>query len=198
MNYTFHKYKKNLNTIITKLAGSIFVSLNTLFVFGFYALANDEVYIDFNFDENSEIIENNESLNDENPVFIDEVAIPKNNISLPYGHIYESTYDLKEIPKYNPLKVQNDFKKSKNNPFLIEAKSQEANTSYFLSNLKVTGIITINNKVLTIVSSIYGTDSFEMGDMIGDGYLIKNINTNPASVLISNNKYSRLFILEEK
>ena len=36
-----------------------------------------------------------------------------------------------------------------------------------------------------------------VGDQIGDGYLIKKINTNPATVLVSNNKYSRLFILED-
>ena len=58
--------------------------------------------------------------------------------------------------------------------------------------------ITINNKTLTIISSIYGTDTFETGDMIGEGYLIKSIISDPASVLISNNKYSRLFVLEEK
>ena len=115
----------------------------------------------------------------------------KNN--LPFNHIYDSSYSLKEIPKFN-----SDQKlKTKKNPFLINNKYGEENNSLFLNNLKVTGIINIDNKIFTIVSSIYGTDTFEVGENIGDGYQIKKINSNPTSVLISNNKYSKLFVLED-
>ena len=117
-------------------------------------------------------------------------GLVKNN--LPFNHIYDSSYSLKEIPKFN-----SDQKlKTKKNPFLIKNKYEE-NNSLFLNNLKVTGIINIDNKIFTIVSSVYGTDTFEVGENIGDGYQIKKINSNPASVLISNNKYSKLFVLED-
>ena len=155
-------------------------------------------YVEFSFEDDFEINQPNESLELDDNNLIKEVVIPKNEILLPLNHVYKSTYNLREIPKYSTAKIEEGFIKNKNNPFLIEPKSQESNNSYFLSNLKVTGIITINNKTLTIVSSIYGTDTFETGDMIGDGYLIKSITEDPASVLISNNKYSRLFVLEEK
>ena len=85
----------------------------------------------------------------------------------------------------------------KKNPFLMETSEGVGVSSLFLNSLKVNGVITIGDSNLTIVSSIYGTDTFEVGDLIGDGYLIKKINTNPATVLVSNNKYSRLFILED-
>ena len=113
--------------------------------------------------------------------------------NLPFNHIYDSSYSLKEIPKFNSSKKL----KTKKNPFLIENQNGEENNSLFLNNLKVTGIINIDNKIFTIVSSVYGTDTFEVGENIGDGYMIKKVNSNPASVLISNNKFSKLFILED-
>ena len=66
-----------------------------------------------------------------------------------------------------------------------------------MSNLSVTGIIEIDNKTLTIVSRIYGTDTFKEGDIVGEDYRIQSIKKNPASVLISNSEFSRLFILSE-
>lgn len=122
-----------------------------------------------------------------NPTFSQEIG----KKDLPFNHIYESSYPLKEIPKFSSAQKL----KTKKNPFLIE--KQEGNNSLFLNNLKVTGIINIDNKIFTIVSSEYGTDTFEVGENIGDGYEIKKINSNPASVLISNNKYSKLFVLED-
>ena len=112
---------------------------------------------------------------------------------LQFNHIYESSYNLKEIPE-SKSKGNNSIVKK--NPF-IKGNNIESNTSYFLSNLKVSGIITIGNKLLTIVSSIYGTDTFEAGERIGDDYIIQKISTDPASVLISNGKNSKLFMLEE-
>ena len=198
MDNPYFKHKINLERITKQLIGVFLVSTNTFFIISFPILANEEEYVEFSFEDDFEINQPNDSLELNKSNLVDEVTIPKNDISLPLNYIYESTYDLKEIPKYKALKTEQNITKNKNNPFLIESKSQESNNSFFLSNLKVTGIITINNKTLTIISSIYGTDTFETGDMIGEGYSIKSIISDPASVLISNNKYSRLFVLEEK
>ena len=198
MDNSYFKHRIN-STIITKYLISFFLVSNTTFFINYFPiLANEEEYIEFTFEDDFENNQSNESLDLNENNLVEEVIVPKSEISLPLNHVYESTYDLKEIPKYSANQIEESFTKNKNNPFLIESKSQESNNSYFLSNLKVTGIIKIENKTLTIVSSIYGTDTFETGDIIGDGYLIKSINVDPASVLISNNKYSRLFVLEEK
>ena len=198
MENTYFKHKGNLAKILKQLIGIFLVSANTFSINSFPVFSNEEEYIEFSFEDDSDVDPSNESFKLNNSNQVNEVIIPKNDISLPLNYIYESTYDLKEIPKYKALKTEQNITKNKNNPFLIESKSQESNNSFFLSNLKVTGIITINNKTLTIISSMYGTDTFETGDMIGEGYLIKSIISDPASVLISNNKYSRLFVLEEK
>ena len=198
MDNSYFKHRIN-STIITKYLISFFLVSNTTFFINYFPIfANEEEYIEFTFEDDFENNQSNESLDLNENNLVEEVIVPKSEISLPLNHVYESTYDLKEIPKYSANQIEESFTKNKNNPFLIESKSQESNNSYFLSNLKVTGIIKIENKTLTIVSSIYGTDTFETGDIIGDGYLIKSINVDPASVLISNNKYSRLFVLEEK
>ena len=198
MDNSYFKHRIN-STIITKYLISFFLVSNTTFFINYFPIfANEEEYIEFTFEDDFENNQSNESLDLNENNLVEEVIVPKSEISLPLNHVYKSTYDLKEIPKYSANQIEESFTKNKNNPFLIESESKESNNSYFLSNLKVTGIIKIENKTLTIVSSIYGTDTFETGDIIGDGYLIKSINANPASVLISNNKYSRLFVLEEK
>ena len=111
-----------------------------------------------------------------------------------FNHIYDSSYTLKEIPENNSKGEKITVKK---NPFLLENSENEGVTTLFLNSLKVSGVITLGDTNLTIVSSVYGTDLFEAGESIGDGYIIKKININPATVLISNNKYSRLFVLED-
>ena len=198
MDNLYFKHKINSTRITKYLICFFLVSSTTFFIDIFPIFANEEEFIEFTFDDDFEDSESNKSMELKDNNLVEEVIVPKVEISLPLNHVYESTYDLKEIPKYSTKKFKESFSKNKNNPFIIESKSQESNNSYFLSNLKVTGIITIDNETLTIVSSIYGTDTFATGDVIGDGYLIKSINSDPASVLISNNKYSRLFMLEEK
>ena len=136
------------------------------------------------------ILVSNDILNVKKEYALSGDLIKKN---LPFNHIYDSSYSLKEIPKFNSAQKL----KTKKNPFLIENEYGNDNNSIFLNNLKVTGIINIDNKIFTIVSSLYGTDTFEVGENIGDGYKIKKINSNPASVLITNNKYSKLFVLED-
>ena len=124
-----------------------------------------------------------------------EVEILQNKKDLPFNHVYESSYTLKPIPDFDLSKTKKI--KTKKNPFLIENQTDENNTSYFLNNLNVSGIINIDNELMTVVSSNYGIDIYKVGELIGDGYIVKSINSNPASVVITNNKNTRLFNLED-
>ena len=124
-----------------------------------------------------------------------EVEILQNKKDLPFNHVYESSYTLKPIPDFDLSKTKKI--KTKKNPFLIENQTDENNTSYFLNNLNVSGIINIDNELMTVVSSNYGIDIYKVGELIGEGYLVKSINSNPASVVITNNKNTRLFNLED-
>ena len=169
---SYFSFKNNNDLKLNSFFSIFLVSINTFAFFGLPSYSFEKVQ---------------DELQQKKPTFSSENQYGMN-------HIYGSSFTLKEIPE---KKTKDNKIAVKKNPFLMETSEGGGVSSLFLNSLKVNGVITIGDSNLTIVSSIYGTDTFEVGDLIGDGYLIKKINTNPATVLVSNNKYSRLFILED-
>ncbi len=128
---------------------------------------------------------------------IDEEVIPQLKASNTTTSKILISFELRDIPNKSDG-MEADRLNFGRNPFSNTTSGGESLTSSFLQKTDVSAAIFIGNERSALIRTSKGSDYYKKGEEIEDGYILKDITSNPVKVILSNGKLEKTFILEER
>tara|TARA_A100001011_G_C14257269_1_gene820640 strand:- start:1308 stop:1757 length:450 start_codon:yes stop_codon:yes gene_type:complete len=119
-----------------------------------------------------------------------------NNISNPKNKLKIQNFKLSDIPltKVNE-KEKNSFKER--NPFLSPGNIESNDKSINIKGLNFKGIAKVGDKSVVFIETSQGINTYEIGQIIGGGYMVSRINEDDLEVEITNQSISQIIKLEK-
>ncbi len=106
-------------------------------------------------------------------------------------------YFLKEIPR-TKVSTQEKNSLSTRNPFLpFGQNNTDGKSGFKFSEIYLTGIASINGDKVAFIKTAEGTNTYKVGEIIGSGLKLLNIDEKNLSIQISNDITTQSIALEQ-
>ena len=104
--------------------------------------------------------------------------------------------DLKDIPKTKVSEIEKNALKTRN-PFLPSINNNSSAQSISLNGLELKGIAKTGNKEYVFIETSSGVKAYEVGEVIGGGFKVSNINGNNLEVEITGQTKTQIIKLKQ-